>query len=278
MNRKEAFSIAIAVFFIAAALPAWAGGLYKPSSKNPEAQKLIDQAWALSRTDSSAELFKQCVSWMEQADKLDPDNPTILIDISIYYWEYGDSLPKQTPEQKKNLEAIYAKGLAAAEKSIKLKETPPGVYWAAVNKAAGLEFSSIFAQAAAFPGLYKQTHYVIDHDPDYDYGAPGRLWSEILSRVPKKVVEIVGRKYVTEAMDLINAAIKQEPRFQDNYNYKARFIYIYFDNKDEALKLLDTELKMAPDVFPEEAVSNRVAQRTARQLWKKITGKEYPQR
>jgi tetratricopeptide (TPR) repeat protein len=278
MRRKAALSIAIAVFLIAAALPALGGGLIKASSKNPGAQKLIDQAWALSRTDSNAELFKQCVTWMEQADKLDPDNPTILIDISIYYWEYGDSLPKQTPEQKKNLEAIYARGLAAAEKSIKLKESPPAVYWAAVNKAAGLEFSSIFSQAAAFPELYRQTHYVIDRDPDYDYGAPGRLWSEILSRVPKKVVEIVGRKYVAEAMELINAAIKQEPRFLDNYNYKARFMYIYFENRDEALKLLDTELKTDPNGFPEEAVSNRVAQRTARQLWKKITGKEYPQK
>jgi len=278
MKRNSALTIAIAVFLIAAALPAFGGGLIKSTSKNPAAQELIDKAWALEKTDSNAAIFKQCISWLEQADRLDPDNPAILTDLSRYHWQYGDNLPKQTPEQKKNLEAIYAKGLAAAQKSVKLKESPPAVYWAAVNKAAGLEFSSIFAQAAAFPGLYKQTQYVIDHDPDYDYGAPGRLWSEILSRVPKKVVEIVGRKYVTEAMVLIDTAIKQEPRFLDNYNYKARFMYVYFENKEEALKLLDTELKMAPDVFPEEAVSNRVAQRTARQLWKKITGKDYPQR
>ena len=278
MNRKEAFSIAIAVFLIAAALPALAGGLVKATSKNPEAQKLIDQAWALEKTDSNAAIFKQCISWLEQADKLDPNNPALLVDLSRYYWQYGDNLPKQTPEQEKSLEALYAKGLEAAEKSLKLKETPPAHYWYAVNRAAGLEFSSIFAQAAAFPGLYKQTQYVIDHDPDYDYGAPGRLWSEILSRVPKKVVEIVGRKYVTEAMDLIDTAIRQEPRMLDNYNYKARFMYVYFENKEEALKLLDTALKMDPNAIPDEATGNKVAQRNSRQLWKKITGKDYPQK
>ncbi len=278
MKRKVALTIAIAVFLLAVSLPALAGGLIKSTSKNPEAQKLVDKAWALEKTDSNAEIFKQCVSLMEQADKLDPNNPAILSDFSRYYWQYGDNLPKQTPEQQEKLVRLYASGMEASQKSMKIKETPAGHYWYAVNKAAGLEFSSIFAQAAAFPSIYKHTQYVLDHDPDYDYGAPGRLWAEILSRVPKKVVEMVGRKYVDEAMVQIDTAIEKEPRIIDNYNYKARFMYRYFEDKEAALKLLDTALKMDPNCFPDEVIANKVARRNGRQLWKTITGKEYPEK
>ena len=278
MKRKVALTIAIAVFLLAVSLPALAGGLIKSTSKNPEAQKLVDKAWALEKTDSNAEIFKQCVSLMEQADKLDPNNPAILSDFSRYYWQYGDNLPKQTPEQQEKLVGLYTRGMEAADKSMRSKETPAGHYWYAVNKGASLEFSSIFSQAAAFPSIYKHTQYVLDHDPDYDYGAPGRLWTEILSRVPKKVVEMVGRKYVDEAMVQINTAIEKEPRALDNYNYKARLMYYYFEDKEAALKLLDTELKMDPHCLPDEVTGNKVAQRSGRQLWETITGKEYPQK
>ena len=278
MKSKLALTIALAVFLLAAALPAFAGGLVKPTSKNAEAQKLIDKAWALEKTDSNAEIFKQCFTMLEQADKLDPNNVTILIDLSRYYWNYGDNLPKQTPEQKKKLEGVYAQGMAAAEKSLKLKETVPGHYWYAVNKAASLEFSSIMAQAAGFPTIYKHSQFVTKNDPSYYYGADGRLWSEILVRVPKKVVEIVGQKYVTQAQGEIDAAIKMEPRYLDNYVYKARFVYVYYGNKDEALKLLDQALKQDPNSMPEEVSANKVAQREGRELWKKITGKDYPQK
>jgi len=253
-----------------------AGPLQKPISKNPEAQKLIDQAWALDHSDSSAEIYKRCIELMEQADKLDPNNHMILSDISRYYWNYGDKLPKQTKEQQKFLEGIYAKGLAAAEKSLALKETPAGHYWWAVNKAASLEFSSIFAQAAGFLPIKKHSDWVTDHDPNYYFGASGRLWSEILTRVPKVVVEMV-RWDVNDAVQLINDAIKEEPRYLDNYVYKARFYYNYFGDKEEALKNLEYALKQdANTLMPSEVTANRVAQKDGRELWKKITGKEYP--
>jgi len=253
----------------------FAGALPKPVSNNPETQKLIDQAWALDRTDSNSEIYKQCIDLIEQADKLDPDNPSILVDISRYYWNYGDSLPKQTRKQHRALERIYTKGMAAAEKALKLKETADAHYWWAVNKAASLEFSSLLAQAAGFRPIKKNSDYVSKNDPDYYYGAPGRLWSEILTRVPKIVVKMVGWN-VQDAIDQINAAIKLEPRYLDNYVYKARFYYNYFGKKDEPLNWLDYVLKQDAKALAAEATANRVAQRDARALWKKITGKEYP--
>lgn len=267
-----AFALALTV-----SLPALAGGPNKPASDNPEAQKLIDQAWDLSRTAESAEPYKQCADLLELASRLDPENNTIFTDLARCHWNYGDNLPKETEEQQKKLEGIYQQGILAAERSIKIKETADGHYWYAVNKAASLEFSSIFAQAGAFPSILKHSDYVSDHDPDYYYGASGRLWSEILTRVPKIVVELV-RYDVQEVVDDIDGSIKKEPRYLDNYVYKARFIYTYFEKSEEALELLDHALKQDPETLPEEAIANRVAQKDAKDLWKKITGKDYPAR
>lgn len=271
---KAALVFVLALFI---AGPAFSGGLPKPESKNAEVRKLIDQAWALDKKDSSPEIYKQCIDLMEKANQLDPKNPGILTDLSRYYWNYGDTLPKQTEEQQDRLEEIYEKGMDCAEQSLKIKETVDGHYWYAVNKAASLEFSSIISQAAAFPSIYKNSQYVSDNDPQYYYGGPGRLWSEVLTRVPKIVVQMVNWD-VQEAVDEINKAIKIEPRYLDNFVYKARFIYKYYENKDEALDLLDHALEQDPNIFPEEVTANRVSQRDAKKLWKEITGKDYPER
>lgn len=278
MKRKFYFGLmaAVAVVLMLAPLSGFARGLTKPVSKNPEAQKLLDEAWELDRSeDDSAEAYRKCIELTEKADKLDPNNPMILIELSRYYWNYGNSLPKETKQQQKQLESIYAKALGFAERSLKIKTTVDAHYWIAVNRAAGLEFSSILAQAAAFPVIYRHSQYVSDNEPNYYYGATGRLWSEILVRVPKRVVELVGWD-VNEAVEDINKAIAAEPRFLDNYVYKARFLHVYFGNDEEALEILDHVLKQKPDCFPEEVGANKVAQKDARKLWKDITGKDYP--
>ncbi|MCX5859283.1 MAG: hypothetical protein NT056_05245 [Proteobacteria bacterium] len=276
--RAAVGGLLLAVILVPAVRPAFAGGLVKANSKNPEAQKLIDQAWKLEKSDYSAEIFRQCIPLLEQADKLDPQNADILSAVSRYYWSYGDELPKQTPEQRKTLEGLYARGMEIAEESLKIAETPAGHYWSAVNKAASLEFSSIFTQAAGFLTVNKHYQYVAKNDPDYYYGAAGRLWTEVISRVPRKVVEMVGRKYVEEAVMQIDRAIEKEPRYLDNYAYKARFMYVFYKNREEALKLLDQALQMGPNCFPEEDALTRVGLRNGMRLWKKIAGKDYPEK
>lgn len=270
--------VASVIVVVLAFVPAFAGGLVKAKSKNAEAQQLIDKAWAMDRSGSSVKIFKECISLLEKADKLDPNNPDILTDLARYYWNHGDLLPKSTSAQKKLLQGIYAKGMSYAEKSLKVKETVAAHYWFAVNKAASMEFSNIMSQAASFPAIYKHSMYVRTNEPSFYYGANGRLWTEILVRVPKKVVEIVGTKYVDEAIMEIDNALKAEPRYFDNYVYKARFVNAYYGKKDEALQLLETVLKQDASVFPEETVANKIAQKNARELWKEITGKDYPQK
>jgi tetratricopeptide (TPR) repeat protein len=270
---RLALGLALVLF---AGSQAFAGGLLKPTSKNPEAQKLIDQAWTLNKTDSTAKTYKDCLGLVQQADKLDPNNPAILTEISRYYWNWGDNLPKETKEQKKFLVDLYIKAMDAAQKSIALKETVDGHYWLAVNKAASLEFESIISQAGGFPMIKKHADYVTKHDPKYYYYATGRLWSEIIVRIPKVVVTMVHWN-VEEAVSPIDAGIKNNPGYLENFVYKARFLYKYYGKNEEALKLIDHALKQdANTVLPDEVCSNKTAQKDARILWKQITGKDYP--
>ena len=275
LRRWSVVSLCLAAVVVA--FSASASGGPKPGSRNAEAQKLIDKAWTVSRSDNSTEVYRQAVALLMQANQLDPNNHTILTELSHQYWNYGNSLPKQTEAQQEKIVPLYLKGLDAADQSLKLKETAGNHYWYAVNKATSLEFSNIFVQAAGFPTIYSHAQKVKEIDRDYYYGAGGRLWSEVLCRIPKKVVELVHWD-VQEAVDEIDHAIKIEPRYLDNYVYKARFYYVYFGDKDEALKLLSVALAKDPNIFPEEVVANRVSQREGRELWKKITGKDYPQK
>ncbi len=251
---------------------AFAGGLPKPRSGNPEAQKLIDQAWRLCKENPAGlESYGKGIELLERARRLDPRNHTILIELSRLYWEYGDHLPKRTRRQQATLIDLYEKGLEYAKKSLDIKETAGGHYWLAVNKAASMEFSNIFSQAAALPTISSHASKVKELDENYYYGAYGRLWAEILTRVPKAVVRIVGWDPQV-AVDAINESIQREPDFISNYVHKARLYHVYFGRDEEALKLLEIALKKDPAAFAEEVTANKAAQEEARELWRKITG------
>lgn len=58
MKRKLTLTMISALFLFAASLPVLAGGLYKPVSKKPEAQKLIEKAWALQATEYNTANFR----------------------------------------------------------------------------------------------------------------------------------------------------------------------------------------------------------------------------
>ena len=99
-----------------------------------------------------------------------------------------------------------------------------------------------------------------------------------MARIPKAVIETLGQKYLDEAVDQINRAITKEPRYLHNFVYKARFEWNFYQNKNESLKLLDTAIKADPNAMPDYVTDNKEAQKEARELWKTITGKDYPAR
>jgi tetratricopeptide (TPR) repeat protein len=96
----------------------------------------------------------------------------------------------------------------------------------------------------------------------------------VVIRTPAIVIRIVGED-PEQIFGALEEAIQAEPRFIDNYVYRAEF-YRHMGKEGEALESLNRALKMDPEAFPEELAYNRYAQRKARGMWKEWTGRDYP--
>lgn len=255
---------------------AWAREPSKPVSKVPEAQVHIDRAWdALDQEMRVADL-DVAIEELQKAAALDPDNPEILVELADECFQRGDQMPQGTKAERDARRAYFQKGYAKAQQALKLRETAGAHYWMAVNLAAENEDSGIFAQARIFPELNRHAKWIEEHDRDYRYGAIARFWSGVFTHVPGIVVKMVG-EHPDRIFAALQEAIQAEPRFVDNYVYKALF-YRHMGKPEEALDALAAGLKVAPDAFPGERAYNRYAQRKSRELWKEWTGKTYPDR
>ena len=248
----------------------------KPVSQNPEAQALVDQAWAGLDEEMSLKTIDQALALEEKAVKADPNNADLLAELADEYWQRGDLMPKNSDQDYEARKAYFQKGLDTATRSLAVKETAAGHYWAATNLAAVNENASIFKQASIFFDLSKHMDWIDQNAKGYKYGATARFWSEVSVRVPGVVIKMVGQD-PNENYERLKDAIATEPRFFQNYTYQAKFLN-HQGKKEEALATLDQVLKMDPNAFPEERAYNKFDQGRARELWKQWTGKDYPQR
>ncbi|MFO8057664.1 MAG: TRAP transporter TatT component family protein [bacterium] len=248
----------------------------KATSDNPQAQEYIDKAWNAVDENINMQNVKEAVKYLEKARKLDPKNPEILIELADQYYYRGELMPRETDEDYEARNKWFKKGMEAAQKALEIKENAAAHYWIAANKAAMNENASIFTQIRMFPSLMGHMEWIEEHNPDYKYGAEARFWSRVAARVPGPVQSAVGMG-PEDVYPKLDKAIKSEPRFIDNYVYKAEFLYA-MDKKEQALEVLDKALQMDPAAFPKEKAYNKYAQKRARKHWKEWTGKEYPSR
>ncbi len=276
MRLKKTAGLIAFVAVITCAMVSEAREPEKATSENPQAQEYIDKAWKAVDKDINMQNVKEAVNYLEKARKLDTDNVEILVELADQYYYRGELMPRETDEDYEARNVWFKKGLEAAEKSLEIKETAAGHYWAAANQAAMNENAGIFTQIRMFPGLMGHMNWIEENDPDYKYGAQARFWSRVASRVPGPVQSAVDMG-PEDIYPMLDKAIKNEPRFIDNYVYKAEFMYA-MDKKEEALDVLDKALKMDPGAFPKEEAYNKYAQDRAREHWKEWTGKEYPGR
>jgi len=268
----------IAVVAIIGASQAGAWEQKRIICKNPEAQKIMDQVYGMLVKDLSAASFKAVIPLVEKATTLEPDNDQIWVELAGDYWAVGDSLPKDTDAQKKERKAWFDKGITAAEKALSLRDTAGANFWWSCNTAAQGEMVSIMATVPKYPKLRKHTDRADQLDPNYGHGATARFWSEVIARIPDIAVKAAGMK-PEDAIDTIQTQVKKDPTFLDNYNYLARYM-VRLKKNDEALKYLDMVLKADPKKTSDPALvsSNIEAVKTAKALWKKYTGKDYPNR
>ncbi len=268
--------VVLILLVLGGALPAEGREPAKPVSGNPEAQVWVDRAWAALDQEMSLLQIDEAIACLEKALALDPDNPEILVELSDEYYQRGDQMPRESKEDFRARAVYFNKGLSTAEKALEIREDAGAHYWAAVNLAASCEDRGRLRQAMIFPRLNRHSEWVQAHDRHYKYGAIARFWSRVVTRIPGVVVKMVGED-PNRVFAALEEAIQTEPRFVDNYLYKAEF-YDYMGRRGEALDALEFALRMDPEAFPEERAYNRYAQKKAVLYWREWTGKEYPQR
>jgi tetratricopeptide (TPR) repeat protein len=248
----------------------------KPVSPNAQTQEWVDRAWEALDQNMNLPEIDQAIPSLEKATALDPRNPEILVELADEYYQRGDQTPGGTKAEIEARNAWFSKGIEAAGKALSLQETAGAHYWMAVNLAAAAEHASILKRAALFPKLNEHMDWIEHHDRNYKYGGMARFWSRVVIRVPGVVIRMVGEdpKKIFQGLE---EAIQTEPRFLDNYVYKAEF-YQHMDREQEALGVLDLVLRQDPEALPQERAYNRYAQQKARALWQQWTGKDYPNR
>ncbi len=271
-------SVALVLTFVLAgwALMATAREPVKPTSANPEAQALIDKAWAALDQEMRIQEVDEAIKYFEAARELDQDNHEILIELAGEYFHRGNQMPKATDADFDARKKYFDQGYAHARRALELKECAGSHAAVATTLAAVNENEGVLAQAAMIPELKAHIDWIMEHDPAFKYGGVVRFWSRVNVLVPDVVVKMVGED-PDEIFHGLNEMIKTEPRYLDNYIYKAEYYY-HRDREDEALAVLDEALKMDPEALPEERAYNRYAQRRARATWKEWTGKDYPQK
>jgi tetratricopeptide (TPR) repeat protein len=248
----------------------------KPASKNPQAQALIDQAWAAQDQNMTLKEIDQSIKLLEQAVALDPQNDLLLVELADEYYQRGDQMPRGSDTNFAARNKWFAKSYATAQKALKIRPSAGAHYWMAGSLAAQNENASVLSQARIYPELKSHMDWISAHEKTYKYGASARFWSRVISRIPGVVVKMVGED-PNRIYGELQMAIKAEPRFLDNYIYQAEFLHNQGKDK-EALDTLDKALKMNPEAMPEERAYNRYAQKKAKAYWKEWSGKEYPNR
>lgn len=257
-----------------AANPAFAREPVKPKSSNPKAQELIDKAWDAVGTDLTIETADRAIGFLDEALKINPENPEILVAIADECWQRADLMPKKKDEDYKARNFYFNRSMDYAKKSLEIKETAGGHYWYCASLASAYENRGTFAQAGIFLDLNKHMEWIQENDITYLYGGYARFWGQVLSRVPSVVVRIVGEDPSRLYAELENA-IKIEPGYLLNYTYQGEFLHS-MEKKEEALEALKKAIEGDPNALPQELAKNKLAQKRARKDWKEFTGKEYP--
>jgi tetratricopeptide (TPR) repeat protein len=247
------------------------------TEKKAEAQKLYNQAVSMLKESLDQKSINQALALLERAAELDPKNEEIWIQLAWSYWMLGDEMPQDSKEEKKRRQELFEKGQAAGEKAMAInKRSVGGLYWYNVNMASAGEMRGILESLSLAGQLFSNISRVDRRDPYYLYGATRRFGSEIFVRVPTWLTERFGFKpeYVEEDL-LMN--IERWPNYFDNYTYLAR-VYVWSDQKDKAIDMLEFVLSNDPNIMPEEKAENERQQKIAREMWKEYTGKEWPER
>ncbi len=246
-------------------------------SDEERAEILYQQAVDLILKDFSSPTLLRAIKILEQASQFDPKNDKVWSKLSSLYWHYADRLPKKKKQDRQKRLEWFEKGMDAGKKAMELNpKNVEALFYYTTNLASSGEMKGILNSLWMFPTLWDNMEKVDKMDPDFEQGSVDRFWSEVLVRVPNFVAKMFGFSKQDGIADL-EEDIKKWPNHFSSYTYLARLLW-NVKRKDEALDKLEYILTHDPNADPEWASENRYEQEVARKLWKKWTGKEFPQR
>ena len=270
--RKPA--IVQAVLLVIASLTILAFASEKPVSRNPKAQALIDKVWADRQHDWNDKRLDREIADLEEADRLDPNNHSILSYISRCYFQRGMTEQEKGPGYRERARVYFDRGYEFAKKALSIKETSLGHYLAAINKGASVAGAGIVEQARSFREIKNHMDWIGQHDPGFHYGAYARFWLDCYQHAPDRLIAMAGISK-EEACDRLDTAIRHEPNFLENHYYRLTSCIDPQDDK-AYLSALDTALRIDPQSLPDEKSSNEYYHGVLLKMWKARTGKDHP--
>jgi len=279
-SRRRLFAVGVKALALAAM--AWyplaltAREPVKPVSQDPQAQKLIDQAWAAVDQKIGLPEVDLAIQSLELALALDPDNDALRVELADEYYYRGSLMPAGSPEEIEARNLYFQKGSDQAQQALARRESAGAHAWTTVHLACLKQYTNFLSQAAILPELTRHLQWIEQHDRDYKYGFVFRFWTGVIIQAPDMIVKMLGQD-PEEVFENLEQAIAANPGYLENYLYLAD-LYDAMKRKNQALDTLAKVLQTSPEVFPSERAQNRYAQKQAGERWKKWTRKEYPAR
>jgi tetratricopeptide (TPR) repeat protein len=243
----------------------------KAESANGKVQTLIDRAWAELDERMDVKHLDRSISLLKKALNMEPANHQILVELSNEHFHRGLQTSHATERKE-----YFKKGTDYAARALSIKETAGAHFWYAANLGKKHQDSGALSQASVFREITEHVDRAMEHDKDYLYGAPARFWMGVIIKAPPMVSKMVGPAPSDVYIDL-RKSIARWPGYFENYLSQAEY-YHYLGKEEEARRSLKKVITTDAGVMPQQKAMNRFSQKRAKKLWKKWTGKAWPQK
>jgi len=247
------------------------------SAEEAEAKKIMDQAAAILGEADTEAMAAQAVELYRKAAEIAPKDDETWSGLGNALFLQGLFIPLDEAGAKPKKLALYGKARPACTRAANLNPPSPAANLCLANVLlAEGEVKGILASAWVLPEVFKLSDKIAAVDPYYDDGAIFRTFAVVIYAVPAWITRRFGFS-PDQILPYLDKAVERAPDRFINYVVRAG-IYIKLDQNDRALNDLEFVLSRDPASLKNFQRENRTQQKTARQHWKKFTGKEYPQR
>jgi len=252
----------------------------KLSAEEAEAEEVIKKAEVLIAEADCIKDEDEVIKLYQDAAKIAPGYDKSWWGLGMALWAKTNYLPKSTKEEKAEMLKILAQAKQACQKALEIDPMSPGAnYWLSNILLTEASLGNWVKGAIILPTIFKLSDKVAAVDPYYEHGAVFRTYAIVLTTVPTWLAARFG--FTPEIiLPYLDKAIELEPDYFANYLVRTG-IYREIggeENKQKALQDLDYVLRHDPNALEGYQAENRKQQKDARNIWKQITGKNYPDR